>query len=156
MNPPRRLLNSSCWVLSPPAARQSPIWGGQSPAPPVTVFPAEVALTALSAAASQGTLSPSQGTLSPSQGTLALSGAAGGTRGGAFSAAGFVLPHLLRASSSPVGEEGDPGRGGLQGTRPRAGQLGGPASHGLLGGALHGSAPPGPPVLPALDQLQLR
>ena len=28
-------------------------------------------------------------------------------------------------------EEGDPGRGGLQGTRPRAGQLGGPASRGL-------------------------
>eukprot|EP00959_Pyramimonas_sp_CCMP1952_P358034 7496621-Pyramimonas_sp.AAC.1 len=28
--------------------------------------------------------------------------------------------------------EGDPGRGGLQGTRPRAGQLGGPASRGLL------------------------
>eukprot|EP00976_Prorocentrum_cordatum_P088536 1187346-Prorocentrum_minimum.AAC.2 len=31
------------------------------------------------------------------------------------------------------GREGDPGRGGLQGARPRAGQLGGPASHGLKG-----------------------
>eukprot|EP00959_Pyramimonas_sp_CCMP1952_P204806 4282737-Pyramimonas_sp.AAC.1 len=29
-----------------------------------------------------------------------------------------------------VRREGDPGRGGLQGTRPRAGQLGGPASRG--------------------------
>eukprot|EP00959_Pyramimonas_sp_CCMP1952_P219632 4592209-Pyramimonas_sp.AAC.1 len=27
--------------------------------------------------------------------------------------------------------EGDPGGGGLQGTRPRAGRLGGPASRGL-------------------------
>eukprot|EP00976_Prorocentrum_cordatum_P061509 1176337-Prorocentrum_minimum.AAC.2 len=31
------------------------------------------------------------------------------------------------------GREGDPGRGGQQGTRPRAGQLGGPASRGLRG-----------------------
>eukprot|EP00976_Prorocentrum_cordatum_P062404 1176707-Prorocentrum_minimum.AAC.3 len=31
----------------------------------------------------------------------------------------------------PSEEEGDPGRGGLQGTRPRAGRLGGPASRGL-------------------------
>ena len=30
-----------------------------------------------------------------------------------------------------AGEEGDPGRGGLQGTRPRAGQLGRPAPRGL-------------------------
>eukprot|EP00976_Prorocentrum_cordatum_P117755 1196357-Prorocentrum_minimum.AAC.1 len=35
------------------------------------------------------------------------------------------------AIQRPSRREGDPGRGGLQGTRPRAGQLGGPASRGL-------------------------
>eukprot|EP00959_Pyramimonas_sp_CCMP1952_P442635 9266113-Pyramimonas_sp.AAC.1 len=34
--------------------------------------------------------------------------------------------------STAAQREGDPGRGGLQGTRPRTGQLGGPASRGLL------------------------
>eukprot|EP00976_Prorocentrum_cordatum_P059389 1175470-Prorocentrum_minimum.AAC.5 len=40
-----------------------------------------------------------------------------------------------RRSGGPAGcfpEEGDPGRGGLQGSGPRAGQLGGPASRGLV------------------------
>eukprot|EP00976_Prorocentrum_cordatum_P078170 1182992-Prorocentrum_minimum.AAC.1 len=36
-----------------------------------------------------------------------------------------------KGTSIELNTEGDPGRGGLQGTRPRAGQLGGPASRGL-------------------------
>ena len=36
------------------------------------------------------------------------------------------------ATDWSVVREGVPGRGGLQGTRPRAGQLGGPASRGLV------------------------
>eukprot|EP00976_Prorocentrum_cordatum_P090857 1188281-Prorocentrum_minimum.AAC.2 len=37
----------------------------------------------------------------------------------------------VRGERKWLGEEGDAGRGGLQGTGPRAGQLGGPASRGL-------------------------
>eukprot|EP00959_Pyramimonas_sp_CCMP1952_P133504 2791866-Pyramimonas_sp.AAC.1 len=40
-------------------------------------------------------------------------------------------PNINKALSSE--EEGDPGRGGRQGTTPRAEQLGGPASRGLQG-----------------------
>eukprot|EP00959_Pyramimonas_sp_CCMP1952_P079937 1671307-Pyramimonas_sp.AAC.1 len=41
---------------------------------------------------------------------------------------------IQQVSSPPqAGEEGDPGRGGQQGTRPRAGLLGGPVSRGLKG-----------------------
>eukprot|EP00959_Pyramimonas_sp_CCMP1952_P090875 1902358-Pyramimonas_sp.AAC.1 len=40
---------------------------------------------------------------------------------------------MLIESSLSVQEEGDPGKGGLQGTRSRAGQLEGPSSRGLRG-----------------------
>eukprot|EP00976_Prorocentrum_cordatum_P085135 1185941-Prorocentrum_minimum.AAC.1 len=42
----------------------------------------------------------------------------------------IILPFIGTCAISS--REGDPGRGGLQGTRPRAGQLGGPASRGLV------------------------
>eukprot|EP00959_Pyramimonas_sp_CCMP1952_P150050 3139849-Pyramimonas_sp.AAC.1 len=63
--------------------------------------------------------------------------------------------NILKPILSDVGrkkkeEEGDPGRGGLQGTRPRAEQLGGPASHGLS--VCTGSRPL-PPTTPSLSPL---
>eukprot|EP00959_Pyramimonas_sp_CCMP1952_P390410 8180967-Pyramimonas_sp.AAC.1 len=42
-----------------------------------------------------------------------------------------LCPSGYQTEHRDAQEEGDPGRGGLQGTRPRAGQLGGPASRGL-------------------------
>eukprot|EP00976_Prorocentrum_cordatum_P068638 1179224-Prorocentrum_minimum.AAC.1 len=47
-------------------------------------------------------------------------------------------------------EVGDPGRGGLQGTRPRAGQLGGPASRGL---SVCSGSRPSPHTTPNLSPL---
>eukprot|EP00959_Pyramimonas_sp_CCMP1952_P343141 7188163-Pyramimonas_sp.AAC.2 len=41
---------------------------------------------------------------------------------------GFIT---VEVTHNCIAEEGDPGRGGLQGTGPRAGQLGGPACRGL-------------------------
>eukprot|EP00959_Pyramimonas_sp_CCMP1952_P361527 7571408-Pyramimonas_sp.AAC.2 len=55
----------------------------------------------------------------------------------AASAFSCTPSRLANLSSQPnrshVGAEGDPGGGGLQGARPRAGQLEGPASRGLRG-----------------------
>eukprot|EP00976_Prorocentrum_cordatum_P044200 894285-Prorocentrum_minimum.AAC.1 len=48
-----------------------------------------------------------------------------------------------------VREEGDPGRGGLQGTRPRAGQLGRPAPRGLS--VCTGGGSPQPLTTPTLS-----
>eukprot|EP00976_Prorocentrum_cordatum_P076604 1182375-Prorocentrum_minimum.AAC.1 len=45
----------------------------------------------------------------------------------------FSMMHSIMPGLKPCKvriREGDPGRGGLQGTRPHAGQLGGPASRG--------------------------
>eukprot|EP00976_Prorocentrum_cordatum_P081689 1184515-Prorocentrum_minimum.AAC.2 len=45
---------------------------------------------------------------------------------------GGYAPIRLDVRKHTHREEGEPGRGGQQGTRPRAGQLGGPASRGLV------------------------
>eukprot|EP00959_Pyramimonas_sp_CCMP1952_P109371 2287716-Pyramimonas_sp.AAC.1 len=52
---------------------------------------------------------------------------------GAFADGGAedIVVGCARGAGPGSGEEGDPGRGGLPGTRPHAGQLGGPASRGL-------------------------
>eukprot|EP00976_Prorocentrum_cordatum_P116206 1196129-Prorocentrum_minimum.AAC.1 len=44
---------------------------------------------------------------------------------------GWTVAEAERRGGRGGGGEGDPGRGGLQGTRPRAGQLGRPAPRGL-------------------------